>query len=343
MICIIVVVLLCVGGLSYLALRYGVHNTNDIETVKPYTLTDKVIRPYNTEFCQGLLAKLKEAPNNFHSNATLYLLNSPPLLTDHELFNLSKVANLNSKGTNFHDWNFYMNPGSEVSFNACYQQNQDSGHYATFYLIKGTRNLNKWTDKPGSNHAVKYSRLSADCQTISYKVTNFDSYFFVFYLEPGHSPVTMNIDFMFNRTVYHISLSDVVQNCSIPLNGDSSCSVSVPLSSRYTAVLSLNTSLPVDYDDGANISITCQARVWLYAVIILSIILALIGIIVIIVLCIVIVKRMKAKTGKESYSLLSESATTLQHDNTDGVNSDDVRDSTSVPLNTRKPGSIIYI
>ena len=40
----------------------------------------------------------------------------------------------------------------------------------------------------------------------------------------------------------------------------------------YTAVLSLNASRPIDYArDGAEIHISCQPRGWLYAVIVLAV------------------------------------------------------------------------
>ena len=98
---IIIVVILCVIGVVYSALHFGAPNTIDIDTIKEYALTDKVVRLYNRYFCQGLLGKSTDSPNNFDSNATLYLLNSRPLLTDHEVFNLSQKANLDSVNTNY--------------------------------------------------------------------------------------------------------------------------------------------------------------------------------------------------------------------------------------------------
>ena len=281
-----------------LSLRYGT-DSNDIDTTKEYALTDKVIRSYNHDFCQGLLAESTDVPNNLQSNATLYLLNSRPPLTDHERFNVSERTNLDSYLTNYHGWNFYMNTGSKMSFNACYPLDMNGNFDVIFYLIKGSKNHNKWTGDPDQSYAVKYSHLTSKCQTISYQVHKDDMYYFVFYLDSYLSLSTvLDINFQFDRTVYHISLDSVVHSCSFPLNGHSSCSIDVPMSSGYTAVLSLNTSLPVNYDDGANVHINCQPRVWLYAVIVVCSVVPVIIIIVLVVVCVCI----KVRKGKKKYS-----------------------------------------
>ena len=284
-----------------LSLHYT-SSSNDLDTVKEYALTDKVIRSYNHYFCQGLQAVSKETPSdNYQSNATLYLLNRRPSLTDSEQFNFTDRAGLSSL-TNYHVWNFYMNTGSRVSLNACYLLDQSGNNMVEFYLIKGTKNHNKWTNDQDSSYAVKYSRLLSNCQTISYQVHNDDLYYFVLYLDTSFISLTttMDVSFNFNRTVYHVSSDNVVQNCSITLDGFSSCSISVPMSSDYTALLSLNTSLPVDYNDGANVKINCQPRVWFYAVIVLSAVIPVIVVIVLVITCICIKIRRGKKKGYSS-------------------------------------------
>ena len=285
-------------------------NSNDLDTVKEYALTDKVIRSYNGYFCQGLEAQSTDAPiGNFQSNATLYLLSSPPPLTDSEHFNFSERALLDTTTNNYHFWNFYLNTGSQVSLNVCYPIDTRSGnHMAKFYLIRGTKNYNKWTDDQDQSHAVKYTRLLSNCQTIAYQVPQDGLYYFVFYLDTSFLSLstTIKVSFDFDRTVYHVSPDSVVQNCSIPLDGYSSCSISVPMSSGYTALLSLNTSLPVDYGDGANVKVNCQPRSWFYAVVILSALLPVVVIIAIVVTCICI----RVRRGKKNrYSLLNQTNT----------------------------------
>lgn len=349
---IIIVVILCVIGVVYIALHFGAPNTIDIDTIEEYALTDKVVRPYNRYFCQGLSGKSTDSPNNFDSNATLYLLNSRPLLTDHEVFNLSQKVNLDSVNTNYQSWNFYLNSDSFVTLEACYQPHWTTERYVTFYLIKGTKNHNKWTENPSGSYAVKYSRLSGDCQTISYRAKNNDLYYFAFYLNSGNSvsSAVIRADFNFNRTVYHVPLSNVVHSCSFPLDGDSSCSIAVPTSSGYTALLSLNTSLPVDYNDGANVKISCQPRSWIYAMIILSVFVVLIAILVSVMVSVRFwLKRREKNKSHSRYSLIGENSNSPLEQSRlreDGVDATSVQAKNSSSLSssdgTNKPSAPNY-
>ena len=313
-----------------LSIHYS-SDSNDLDTVKEYALTDKVIRSYNRYFCQDLEAVSTDIPDaSLQSNATLYLLSSRPSLTDSEHFNFTEQAALDSI-INYHVWNFYLNTGSQVSLNVCYPLDSLSGSYlAKFYLIKGTKNHNKWTNDPDQSYAVKYSRLLSKCQMITYQVQNDDLYYFVFYLDTTYLSLTTTIDvsFDFHRTVYHISPVDVVQNCSIPLNGYSSCSISVPMSSGYTVLLSLNTSLPVDYSDGANVEINCQHRVWFYAMIVVCAILPVIIIIVVIVTCCVCIKIRQGKKNRYSPLLSGNQRNTTVNTSTTSGNSGQVSGTT---------------
>ena len=320
----IVIVLAIIIASVVLSVSLSIHyssDSNDLDTVKEYALTDKVIRSYNHDFCQDLEAVSTDIPNgNLQSNATLYLLSSRPSLTDTERFNFTELAMLDSV-TNYHVWNFYMNTGSQVSLKVCYPL--ETNYYVKFYLIKGSKNHNKWTDDPDQSYAVKYSRLISKCQTITYQAHQDDLYYFVFYLDTSYVSTNIEVSFNFDRTVYHISPDDVVQNCTILLNGYSRCSISIPMSSGYTALLSLNTSLPVDYSDGANVRVNCRPRIWLYAVIIVSSILPVIVIIIAIVVTCVCIKVRRGKKNRYS-SLLSggQSSTVATSDSaTSGRNS----------------------
>ena len=98
-------------------------------------------------------------------------------------------------------------------------------------------------------------------------------YYFVFYLSSLRT-TNIDVDFQFDHTLYHNILPDlVVSNCSFPLDEYSSCSLSAPMNSGYTALLALKASPPVDYsDDGGQVHIGCQPRAWLYVVIVLAVV-----------------------------------------------------------------------
>ena len=293
-----VAVPLCIS----LSLRYGT-DSKDSNNNGEYALTDKVVHTYNSHFCQGLQAKSTSRPrsNVDQSNATLYLLNRyPSLSANDENFNFSRPRNRFTTEGDYWDWNFYLNKGSKALFKACYDSDSSFFSGVTFYVIKGTKNFNDWKGDPYNQDNVIYSEnVSPQCKNISYDVTVSDRYYFAFYSHTYYR-LWLDIDFQFERTVYEISSDSVVQNCNIPLDGSSSCSIGVPMSSGYTALLSLNTSHPVDYTEGVDIEISCQPRAWLYAVIVLCTILPVAVIVVSVIVCMCVV----VKRGKRKYTPL---------------------------------------
>ena len=298
----LVIVVVAVPLSISLSLRYGT-DTNDTDNTGEYALTDKVVRTYNSHFCQGLQARSTSRPQSDakQSNATLYLLNKyPPLSTEHENFNFSETKNRFTSLGDYWNWNFYLNEQSKAHFNACYDPDSTSYSGVTLYVIKGSKNFKDWLDDPDNPDNVIYSQnLFSQCTNISYLVSESNRYYFTFYSHT-YNRLWLDISFKFERTVYDISPDSTVRDCTIPLDGSSSCSIGVPMSSDYTAVLSLNTSLPVDYTDGADVRISCQPRVWLYAVIVLCTVLPVTVIVILVIVCVCVV----VKRGKKKYTPL---------------------------------------
>ena len=233
---------------------------------------------------------------NQQSTGYLYFLRSRPPLTISEVFNDSVTADLNNN-LNFQYWNFYLNTGSEAHFEVCYKQQDGSPRNIILYIIRGIDQLNKWTEEPRDSEAEETYRLTSDCDTIDYDVPEDGMYYFVFYLSDG-SLGTVNVDFIIDRLLYDIQPDNIVHECSFDLDGSSSCSLSGGMYTPYTAVLSLNASRPIDYArDGAEIRISCQPRGWLYAVIVLAVVIGscLIFVCVIAVIVILVLIRRKKK------------------------------------------------
>ena len=243
---------------------------HQISSTETYTLTDNRIITYKGDFCQDLRATSTEQPINQEASASLYFFKSRPPLTDRESFNVSESAQLNSD-INYHNWNFYLNTGSSTSLQVCYQS--DTTHRDVKYLlIKGSNHFNQWLDDTSDSQAIYSSRLTEECQMFSHQLKTDDMYYFVFYLS-SHRMTNIDVDFQFDRTLYHILPDLIVSNCSFPLDGYSSCALSAPMYSGYTALLALNASLPVDHsDDGGEIHIGCQPRAWLYIVIVFAVV-----------------------------------------------------------------------
>ena len=241
-----------------------------------------------------------DEPENEQAEANLYFMMNRPLLTERESFNESVTANLDFD-LNFRYWNFYLNAGSKTSFTVCYRKGALAGGRVIFYTIKGTDQLNDWIENPIGENAEQSYPLTSNCDTIYYQVYEDSMYYFVFYLSAGISSV-LDVNFAIYRTLYSIPSDDVVSECSFPLDGRSSCAISSPFNPGYTAVLALNASRPINYSkDGAEIRIGCQARAWLYAVIV--VIVALVFVVVYvggIFVCVKLVQIIKPKAKQAS-------------------------------------------
>ena len=272
-----IVAILIIVILSVVLCLHFSWTSEETNTASEYSLTDKVILTYDSYFCQGLTANSTTKPDNYQqSNAILYLLHDPPPLTRVESFNISDVVQFRSEG-DVYSWNFYLNDGSNVTLSICYQENLADYFGIGFFLIRGSGNFSKWKDEyyvyDPDSYVFEHLLLS-HCTYITYSVLKGGEFYLVLYA--FYDAVGMlYVDFQLNRTVYHISPANIIQNCTILLDGHDECSVGVPTSPGYTALLSLDTSLPVDYNSKAKIHISCQPRIWLYAVIVLCIVIVI--------------------------------------------------------------------
>ena len=242
-----------------------------ISTTETYTLSDNHIIQYKGDFCEALRTVSISAPRNQQSTGYLYFLRSRPPLTERECFSAAVTASLISN--NFRYWNFYLNAGSEASFKVCYQQQGRASRNVIFYVIRGTDRLNAWVEEPGGRGTEQTYHLTSECETIEYEVPQDGMHYFVFYLSSQGSFGAVNVDFVINRLLYDIQPDNIIHECSFALDGSSSCVLSAGMNTPYTAVLSLNASRPINYvEDGAEIHIGCQPRAWLYAIIVLAVV-----------------------------------------------------------------------
>ena len=272
-------------------------STSDTSLAREYHLTDKITLAYKRDFCQSIVAQSTD--DHSGSNASLYMLSSRPPPSDKEYFNVSINRHTFDKPSYF--WSrYYLNTGSNVSLNVCLKT---SNVQISFYLVKGLANFNAWISNRNNPSSYELTRTVSSCSTppIAYTVSSDDMYFFIvfsrYYVE-----VHATMDYDFQRTVYHISPESVVQTCSFPLDGVSSCSVAVPFSSGYTALLSLDTSPPVNYDSVGTIKVSCESRVWLYAMIVVCSVLPFIVCLVLVLVCLCV----RAQRNRRDYKQLTD-------------------------------------
>ena len=242
-----------------------------LESSQVYTLTDNRLISFKGDFCQDLRATSIIGPKNRESSATLAFLHSRPPLTGREMFNFSGSGDLDSD-TNFHRWNFYLNRGSNASVEVCYKESDVTDFDVYFYLFMGTKRFEEWVRNTNNRRTVRSMRLSEQCTSIDYQVVEDEMYYFVFFLDSQRT-TNVYVEFQFNRTLYRVSSDMVVENCSFPLDGTSQCTLNSPMSPSYIGFLSVESTPPIDYEDGAGIYIHCTPRAWLYAVIVVVVML----------------------------------------------------------------------
>ena len=251
--------------------------SSDSNDPDEYSLTDTVIVPY-TKFCSNLQIESKDSVQSVESDstATLYLLSKPPPLSAHENFTHNHSIHF-TRAEDAQVWSLNLHPGSTIAFESCYvpvkgENSMKKG--VVFYLIKGDENYNNWVDEPNDSYSVQHIELNTRCDRVSYQVFSDDIYYLAFF-NTMDVKSTLSVHFKINRTKYQVSPDTVKDNCTIAVNSHSSCSLKLPITSSYTALLELNTSPPIDWDDGVTIDINCLPRGWLYAVIVVGTVLLL--------------------------------------------------------------------
>jgi hypothetical protein len=309
------IILVFIFGVVLLSINISIpfwFTSNNSDNPDEYSLTDMIIIPY-TKFCSSLEIKSKDSVQSEISDSTanLYLLNSSPSLSGHQNFTHEHNVFFIKSGKDTQEWSLNMHPGSTFSFEVCYTPTKGTAmtRDVVYYLIQGDENYNNWIDDPNDSYSVQHIRLSTRCRRITYQVEKDDIYYFVFYNDNMDGRSILNVRFRFNRTKYEFTIDDIVDSCSIGVNSHDSCSVNLPLLSSYTALLELETNPPIDWDDGVIINIQCQPRGWLYAVIVLSVVLFLVGIVVTVTVTCLCVYLKKRRGRRKAYMAINSEPT----------------------------------
>eukprot|EP00731_Ephydatia_muelleri_P028609 Em0020g253a len=234
-----------------------------------FSPSDTRILSVSSELCQG--AKLN-TPTSLTTGVTasLYLLQTKPRLAK-DNFTLTYTKPNLALSNSYEYLSFYIYPGTNYSLSACL----GSGSSAVTYLvIKGTSTFNQWVDSGSSNLAYSNSArlltaLTSQCGVMDSldKLTfnSEDDYYFIFdNINSAAASVTYTV--AFDRYEYVPSSEVIVDNCSTTLSA-TSCSLSFAYNSGYTLFVQTSSSPFSDAGANVNISVTCDARVWVYAVI----------------------------------------------------------------------------
>ena len=228
-----------------------------------------------TAFCRAVKVAYNNAPVNIGPSA-LYSLNTDhgPMLTDVDTFSFSWNGSLNS----YYTWNLHFYPNSLIEVSGFIEGNGS----AIYYLIQGKESFNDWKSNVQSqpNSVVHSLNINSSCSNGTYMVKEEDQYFLVIQKIDPES-VNLTIDIMFSRTRYAVKLEDVSDQCHF--NASDSCSLQTPIdrSSSVLLVYGTSTKSPETWNTlQFGTDVTCEPRIWLYAVV-------TVGPVAVILLCIV--------------------------------------------------------
>eukprot|EP00731_Ephydatia_muelleri_P028660 Em0020g304a len=234
-----------------------------------FSPSDTRILSVNSELCQG--AKLNSLSSlTTGVTASLYLLQTKPRLAK-DNFTLTYTKPNLVLTDSYEYLSFHLYPGTTYSLRACLGSGSSG---VTYLVIKGTSTFNQWVDSGSSNLAYSNSGLYLSAQTSQCGVTNSsatltfnseDDYYFIFdNIFTAAASVTYTV--AFDRYEYVPSSGVIVDNCSTTLSA-TSCSLSFAYSSGYTVLVQTSSSPISDLGANVDISVTCDARAWVYAVI----------------------------------------------------------------------------
>ena len=255
-------------------------------------------------FCQALTVAYS-TPVNISSSA-LYVLEAEPTLTTLDRFAFIQSETLNNS-RKFYSWNLHFYAGSQISFSACIN---GSGS-AVNYVIKG---WSKFRHNDWNKSAVNSFKINSTCpnrHAYSFKVTEENQYFLVFRKsESEDQPVSVLIEISFRRTGYKVE-NDVQIFDRDSFNANDSGRVHLPLgsSSHILLVYGNSSELPENWSSISphlTTDVTCEPRIWVYAVIAVGAALVLLLCIACVVCCTCLVCHSKKRKLSERNPLLRD-------------------------------------
>lgn len=170
----------------------------------------------------------------------------------------------------------------------------------SFGLIKGKSNFDSWKDDGYSSHTVHHFHINNDCSSIksfSYTVTSEDTYYFAFDNGAYSSSVHVQANIKLDRTEYLPGNVTAHDSCSIDGN---TCSVSVPYNSDYVALMEVS-SQGIEPEDNVAFNWSCDARAWIYVLIVLlPLLFVVVTLIIVLTVCIYYARKRSKNVNYET-------------------------------------------
>ena len=255
-------------------------------------------------FCQALTVTYS-LPRVDIGPSVLYALSTKPMLTGVDSFDFHRSDILNSSST-YYEWDLHFHSGSEIQVSAC----TNTSGSAMYYLIKGKDRFNDWKLHSRMNSVLDSFRINSNCSSKYFKIEEEDQYYLVIQrIESEIQAVNITMDISVNRTEY--SVKNVAQIELSRFNASDSGSVQTPINhGSYILLVYGNSSESPEYwntiASQLSTDISCEPRIWLYAVVAAGGALVLLLCIVCCVCCVCTVRHCKKRKSSELNPLLRD-------------------------------------
>jgi hypothetical protein len=247
----------------FLGLRFtiAVSYSNEGQSYGPI---DTRLIPFSKTFCQSLSLQSNYNGSDEY-DISFFMLSSKPLLFELENHTISETIAAKIR----QQYLFYMHSGSHITVHACFAESTEVVPFTSLYIVKGIHEYNGGYLKSDTKSIVAEFAISYDCEnnSLSYHIEDDDFYYLIFQASVfGMAPVLhLNVIMSFSSTHYIIEPNSITSSCTINLG--SKCSLSVPLSSRSYALLSIHPlSSNVNLLDEIPLETSCEPRLWVYIV-----------------------------------------------------------------------------
>lgn len=275
------------------------HNHGNI-----YSSRDTSLQTHSSRFCESL--SIEGASHSAQKvQLTLYLLNKEIKATKEEVMDFSKTISVDRS---YKYWMFHLLPNSRIQLSACVV----TGNDALFYLVEGVHNFERWQED-GVDHYLERVKVTSKCDINSvsqdsfynYRIHSENRYYLIY--ESKRNPSTLRLSFSITQVLHKVEKEDIINQCSVPLNSIESCNLPVSFwSSSSMVLLQLEPQLgaAIDWEANNEVEVMCNARLWLYIVLCLTIPLAM-SLISIAIACTCFLSwfnQVKIKTGISNYT-----------------------------------------
>ena len=255
-------------------------------------------------FCQALTVTYSGSPQAVDIGPSLlYSLSAEPILTSGDSFNFSQSEFLSSSHAYF-EWDLHFYGGSEVRVSACINE---SGS-AVYYLIKGKDGFDDWKFHSQTNAVVDRFRVKSNCSSRYSKISEEDQYFLV--IQRVESEFQIMIDISVNRTEYLAKNEAQIERSRFNASDSGTVQTPINLGSYILLIYGDSNQSPENWNTIASqfsTDITCEPRIWLYAVIAIGgVLILLLCIVCFACCCVCVVRCYKRRKSSERNPLLHD-------------------------------------